>query len=55
VDELIADRRAEAARDDIHPTAPQGTDMTGIPDGVAVTSDRTWANLDLGLTVHLIR
>jgi ribonuclease VapC len=27
----------------------------GIPDGVAVTSDRAWANLDLGITIQLIR
>jgi PIN domain nuclease of toxin-antitoxin system len=27
----------------------------GLPDGVAVTSDRTWAGLDPGCTIRLIR
>jgi ribonuclease VapC len=26
-----------------------------VPDGVAVTADRAWADLDLGVTVRLIR
>jgi ribonuclease VapC len=28
---------------------------TGIPDGVAVTADRAWGALDLGINIHLIR
>lgn len=28
---------------------------TGIPDGVAVTADRAWGTLDLGIDVQLIR
>ncbi|MGH3782366.1 MAG: type II toxin-antitoxin system VapC family toxin [Pseudonocardiaceae bacterium] len=28
---------------------------TGIPDGVAVTADRAWGTLDLGINVQLIR
>ena len=69
VDELIADRRAEAARDDATlRQAPTGYEALGSALGDraclglaqclgvrALTADQEWAKLSLGISVKVIR